>query len=153
MVSDEEIFQSYHDLFMQIRDVVIKHKKAAGFHGSARILESLNKQADLSQRQLADEASIKPGSLTVAIEKLERQGLVTRKRDPHDKRIIRVAITQAGREQWAEVQADRERFGQQLLSPLTPSKREQTYQIAIKLRQALIDHYGETNARKEFFDD
>lgn len=40
MVSDEEIFQSYHDLFMQIRDVVIKHKKAAGFHGSARILES-----------------------------------------------------------------------------------------------------------------
>ena len=82
MVSDEEIFQSYHDLFMQIRDVVIKHKKAAGFHGSARILESLNKQADLSQRQLADEASIKPGSLTVAIEKLERQGLVTRKRDP-----------------------------------------------------------------------
>lgn len=75
MVSDEEIFQSYHDLFMQIRDVVIKHKKAAGFHGSARILESLNKQADLSQRQLADEASIKPGSLTVAIEKLERQGL------------------------------------------------------------------------------
>lgn len=24
MVSDEEIFQSYHDLFMQIRDVVIK---------------------------------------------------------------------------------------------------------------------------------
>lgn len=72
MVSDEEIFQSYHDLFMQIRDVVIKHKKAAGFHGSARILESLNKQADLSQRQLADEASIKPGSLTVAIEKLER---------------------------------------------------------------------------------
>lgn len=53
----------------------------------------------------------------------------------------------------AKVQADRERFGQQLLSPLTPSEREQTYQIAIKLRQALIDHYGETNARKEFFDD
>lgn len=74
MVSDEEIFQSYHDLFMQIRDVVIKHKKAAGFHGSARILESLNKQADLSQRQLADEASIKPGSLTVAIEKIGAPG-------------------------------------------------------------------------------
>lgn len=33
MVSDEEIFQSYHDLFMQIRDVVIKHKKAAAFMG------------------------------------------------------------------------------------------------------------------------
>ena len=116
-----------------------------GRHGSLSRL--------INKRTCHNATSIKPGSLTVAIEKLERQGLVTRKRDPHDKRIIRVAITQAGREQWAKVQADRERFGQQLLSPLTPSEREQTYQIAIKLRQALIDHYGETNARKEFFDD
>lgn len=44
MVSDEEIFQSYHDLFMQIRDVVIKHKKAAGFHGSASLSRLINKR-------------------------------------------------------------------------------------------------------------
>lgn len=153
MVSDEEIFQSYHELWLQIRDVVIQHKKAKGYYGRARILHTLDKRADLSQRQLADVVSMKPGSLTEALEKMESQGLVTRKRDVHDKRIIRVAITPSGQREWAHIQQDRKSFGRQLLSSLTSEEREQAVKIATKLHQSLIDCYGENKLRKEFFDD
>lgn len=46
---------------------------------------------DLGQRLLLDS-----GTLTPLLKRLERQGLITRTRDEHDERTLRIALTPAG---------------------------------------------------------
>jgi MarR family transcriptional regulator, transcriptional regulator for hemolysin len=51
-----------------------------------------------SQRELAERMGIGGATLVRHLDRLEADGLVTRRRDPEDRRITRVDITKAGRQ-------------------------------------------------------
>lgn len=63
----------------------------------AGILFILNGEGVLSQRELAERIGVKPPSMTVALRKLEKLGYVTRENDKEDLRIIRIALTEKGK--------------------------------------------------------
>lgn len=63
----------------------------------AGILFVLDCEGGLSQRELAERIGVKPPSMTVAIQKLERLGYVSRTCDKEDQRIIRIALTEKGK--------------------------------------------------------
>jgi MarR family transcriptional regulator for hemolysin len=53
-----------------------------------------------SQRELAELMRIEAPTLVRHLDKLEEQGLVERRRDPHDRRVVRVYPTAAGQERF-----------------------------------------------------
>lgn len=50
-----------------------------------------------SQRELAELMRIEPPTLVRHLDKLAEEGLVERRPDPHDRRVMRVSVTAAGR--------------------------------------------------------
>ena len=66
--------------------------------GQAGILLFLRKAGPLSQREIADHIGVKPPSVTVAIQKLEKLEYVERRPDKKDQRIVNIQITEKGME-------------------------------------------------------
>ena len=65
------------------------------------ILDAISVERGLSQRQIARRLSIEGPPLTRHLERLEAEGLVTRRRDEHDRRVQRVYPTAAGSQLYA----------------------------------------------------
>ena len=62
------------------------------------ILVSLKSGRPETQRQLADAVGIRGATLTHHLEGLERNGIVARERDPQNRRVQQVTLTDAGEE-------------------------------------------------------
>src|SRR5262245_42694220 len=60
------------------------------------ILLSLKRAPDSTQRELAREVGIKEATLTHHLGGMERSGLITRRRDPANRRVHQVALTDDG---------------------------------------------------------
>jgi MarR family transcriptional regulator for hemolysin len=56
-----------------------------------------------SQRQLAALMRIEPPTLVRQLDKLAEEGLVERRPDPDDRRVVRVVVTPAGQQRLAEL--------------------------------------------------
>lgn len=61
----------------------------------------INKNNGSNQREIAELLRIKPASITVMLQRMEKTGMVIRKQDENDQRIIRVYITEKGKEELA----------------------------------------------------
>ena len=62
------------------------------------VLEALYHLGTLSQVDLARKLLKSSGNITTVLQNLERDGLISRERDPNDQRYVRVSITPAGRD-------------------------------------------------------
>jgi MarR family 2-MHQ and catechol resistance regulon transcriptional repressor len=62
------------------------------------VLEALFHLGVLSQRDLATKLLQSTGNISTVLKKLEKQGLISRVRDPDDNRYMQVCITDAGKE-------------------------------------------------------
>jgi len=60
------------------------------------VLISLKTQQLGNQRNLAEEVGIKEATLTHHLNSMEQQGLITRRRDPANRRVHLVELTEAG---------------------------------------------------------
>ena len=58
-----------------------------------------------SQRELADLMGIEPPTLVRHLDKLAEEGLVERRPDGDDRRVVRVVVTKAGRKRLAQLHA------------------------------------------------
>ncbi|QRG70648.1 MarR family transcriptional regulator [Brevibacillus choshinensis] len=66
--------------------------------GQPPLLLRLYRHGGLMQRELASSMNVKPATLTVMINRMEKSGLVIRKPDPNDQRVSRVYLTDKGKE-------------------------------------------------------
>ncbi len=60
------------------------------------VLEGILHRGAMTQRELGRKVLTSAGNMTDIIDKLERRGLVSRTRDPEDRRSVRVDLTAAG---------------------------------------------------------
>ncbi len=67
------------------------------------VLLVLWESGDASVGQLSRRLGLDSGTLTPLLKRLEQRGLVSRGRDPEDERVVRVRLTDAGRELRAPV--------------------------------------------------
>lgn len=71
---------------------------------------------------LADDTLQHCATLTGVVDRLVRMGLVTRRRDEHDRRQVLVELTSAGREALAKVRQNREDHMRETLSHMLPQE-------------------------------
>jgi DNA-binding MarR family transcriptional regulator len=102
-------------------------------------LVRINRPGGISQRRLADELGLTPGTVSARIDRLVAGGLVTRAPDPADKRGSLVTLTDRGRDLFEAVVPAHLANQVRLLGSLTPDEQAT---LAGLLRKLLVAFEG-----------
>lgn len=135
-MSQENMDKPLMHLFMHIgkllNDKVRNALGEKGIHfGQARILTALLDHDTLSQGEIARGLHIKPATVTNLVKKMEASGLILRRRDSGDDRIINVELTSEGK--------DAANFTEQVIGQIEKDIRSEFNQEEISmLRNFLI---------------
>jgi MarR family transcriptional regulator for hemolysin len=70
--------------------------EAGGSQPAWLIMTSLKRNPDSTQRRLAEDLGIREATLTHHLNGMERAGLLTRRRDPGNRRVHQVTLTDEG---------------------------------------------------------
>ena len=68
------------------------------YRGQPPILMLLYKNDGMSQKEMARALNLSPATMTVTLKRMKKAGLVLREMDEHDQRILRVHLSEKGRE-------------------------------------------------------
>jgi len=108
--------------------------------GGAPALGALLRLADedgISQAELARRQRVEAPSMCRMVDRLERDGLVSRERDLADRRVIRVRITPAGRAAAALGREAVTELEDRAFSALTPDERQTLSELLGRLLKGL----------------
>jgi DNA-binding MarR family transcriptional regulator len=101
---------------------------------AAGTLAALESSGPSRLTDLASREGITQPSMTAMVSRLERQGLVERRHDPSDGRIVLVAITDAGKDTLRRRRAGLVAFLSGLMSGLDPAEQQALANAAPALR-------------------
>ena len=101
------------------------------------ILVSLKGQQHGAQRQLADAVGVEGPTLTHHLNRLERAGLVQRQRDPDNRRVHRVTLTEAGDAAFFRMLGAVQAFDRRLRAELTERQLASLQRALELLRKAV----------------
>lgn len=98
--SEETGFQ---DLFVQLNRAYASkcfHQMSVlGIHpGQISFIMLLSQHEDMSQKEIAEELQVKPPTVNVMVQRMEKAGIIGRKHDQEDQRVTRVFLTEKGQE-------------------------------------------------------
>ena len=87
-----QVCLAYRSLSDTLMDQIDMHR------AQAALLCRLFSQDGLTQSELADQLAVQGATVTNMLQRMEETGLVSRRRDDDDNRLVRVNLTEAGRE-------------------------------------------------------
>lgn len=90
------LFELLNDVNARKDDLVKEHTPRGLTTGQSSILVNLCNWGSQPQKDLAAAVNCTPGNVTVLVDNLEKNGLVTRERDTEDRRKVLVTLTKEG---------------------------------------------------------
>lgn len=136
---DESVFIVLHQLLHLSKYQAMKRMETLGLKPSqAGILFILNCEGELSQRSLADKIGIKPPSMTVALRKLEERGYIRREQDEKDQRIVRIRLSEKGRECIESLKGIMSDMEEVLYQGITPEEMMLFRRLVLEMRENLL---------------
>ena len=113
-----------------------------------RALRTITRSEEpLRMTELADQLGIVPRSVTTVVDALEQAGLVRREVDPHNRRAIRLHLTDRGLAVRDDMREARRRAAEDLFAPLTAGDREALGELLGQLDQEPTATGGDGAAR------
>lgn len=95
-VNDWQLLSQFSQIFRTVSDNFSDHVDIS--RGQATVLCVVAKEDGLTQSEIAERLSVQGATVTNMLQRLEEAGLVIRRRDLEDNRLVRVYLTDAGRE-------------------------------------------------------
>jgi len=89
-----------------------------------RVVEFLGNEGPRMMRELAEHLSVAVNSMTSIVDNLEHKELVRRQRSEEDRRVVRVELTDAGREIYRSLVEVNLRLFRTMLGALTEDEQE-----------------------------
>ena len=100
-VSDlSHVFMEFYDKFSSWEHSVVKDSGLSP--AQMHTIEVIGHRQNLMMKELADRLGITTGSLTVAVDRLEKAGMVERKPHEHDRRSWLVVLTEDGKKMYEQ---------------------------------------------------
>jgi len=107
-----------------------------GLHvGQDMLLMNVSEADGCTQNEIAECLGIQPATVTRMLQRVERNGLIERRKDPDDSRITRVYLTEEGRRQeqrlaslWENVEGD-------LVKGMTPIEQALLRRLLVQMIQ------------------
>jgi DNA-binding MarR family transcriptional regulator len=110
------------------------------------VMMTLDADGALPMGALAEAMDVSQASVTGIVDRMEQRGLVERQRDDEDRRVVRVALTDEGRQLIGTLAAQRREHMAQLLEDLTEDEL-QGFLIGVRgMRRARERRYGVTES-------
>jgi len=147
-----ELFRRYMNLHIKLElpeDVTLFRKKMAAIKGASHTFEDkaflyriflLLSQDDepLTMGRLSVELDIPLSTATRIVDGLVQAGMVERFNDPNDRRVVRIGMSENGRELYEAGMAYNKQRIAKLLNVLTAEEQEQLLKLMNKLFNAFI---------------
>ncbi|NCB33618.1 MAG: MarR family transcriptional regulator [Erysipelotrichia bacterium] len=106
------------------------------FSGYGRLLHTLIKKGDMTQKQLAEALEIRPQSLTSALKKLEEKGFITRTHNQNDRRMQTVHLCEQGKNTGLLLHSMREKTAKIYFSCLNADEKCQLLSLLNKVMES-----------------
>ena len=87
-----------------------------------------------NQRDLANDLRIQGATLTRHLDRMERDGLIVRTRDPDDRRQMRVGLTPEGREVFRRLKSIAQRTGKRAMTGVSADDQAQLRRVLDRIR-------------------
>ena len=114
------------------------------YRGQPPIKGLLYQHDGMSQKEMAGALNLSPATMTVTLKRMEKAGLVRREMDEHDQRILRVHLSEQGRQMWLKSADQIRAVTEELMEGFTPEEeqqmREYLYRIARNMERAVEKH-------------
>lgn len=101
-------------------------------------------EAGLTQRDLVERLGIEQATVANTLNRMERDGLITREADPGDRRIRRIVLTERGAALKGPATGAVKRVNKAALKSLKKSERDELLRLLAKLRTGMVE--AETDA-------
>jgi DNA-binding MarR family transcriptional regulator len=123
-VSALDVGQAYFELHHQLHRLVDQTMSSAGLSlARAKVLMRLSEHGPMNQATLAGLLGFAPRSVTDIVDGLERDGMVVRTEDKHDRRARIVALTPAGHDAFATAQLTKRKAMDEIFGSLSARER------------------------------
>lgn len=101
------------------------------------IIEAVGMDCPKKMSEIAKLMSVTTGTLTKAIDGLSRKGYVERKRDSEDKRVVKVSLTDRGRQAFYH----HENFHRQMIEHIKDALDEKEMTVLVCFLSKLADYF------------
>lgn len=101
------------------------------------LLAQLSREDGQTLAQLSRRMLVTAGNLTGLVDRAERDAIVERRPDPHDRRLTRVWLTARGEKLATRAIARHAELADEILEPLDPREREELRRLLGRLREVL----------------
>ncbi|MBR6800598.1 MAG: MarR family transcriptional regulator [Eubacteriaceae bacterium] len=108
--------------------------------GQVPLLLTVNDESGLSQKELANKLFVSAPTITVSMKRLENAGLIEKRPDEKDARIMRVYITQKGIETAAELHRITETLEEEMFEGFTVEEKIVFRRLLLQIRDNLIKY-------------
>ncbi|HHU62610.1 MAG TPA: MarR family transcriptional regulator [Clostridiales bacterium] len=106
--------------------------------GQPPILFVLWEDDGCTQREISQRLKLRPATITSVLKRMERDGLIDRRTDEKDLRMLRVFLTPKGKKLKSEVQRVIKTLKEECFQGLTVEEKLQLSKIFIKIKNNLL---------------
>jgi len=124
-----QISQGYRHLSERLMEQIGMHR------APAYLLCCLYLQDGVTQSELAEQLSVQGASVTPVLQRMEEAGWVRRERDAEDNRLVRVYLTEKGREQERSIMEQFLRMQEAIFAGIAPRERAFLRQLLTQMSQ------------------
>ncbi|RCK72614.1 MAG: Transcriptional regulator, MarR family [Ignavibacteriae bacterium] len=101
------------------------------------VLECLGHLGELSIGELTKKQLVTGGNMTLVLDNLEKEGLIKRKRLEENRRMVKVSLTEKGKQKFYKYFLPHAQFISQLLSVLSQNEQEKLANLLKKLGKSI----------------
>ncbi|MEC3992700.1 MarR family transcriptional regulator [Actinacidiphila sp. DG2A-62] len=107
--------------------------------GQDHLLAALWEQDGRTPGEIAAATNVTTPAVTKASARMVEAGLISRRRDERDNRLVRLYLTDAGRALRAPVEAERRRLEEKITESLTADEREHLMSALAKIHRSAVE--------------
>ncbi|RZT15025.1 DNA-binding MarR family transcriptional regulator [Kribbella sp. VKM Ac-2569] len=107
--------------------------------GQDHLLAALWAEDGRTPGEIAAAVNVTTPAVTKLATRLAESGLLERRPDPRDNRLVRLWLTPAGRALQAPIEAERQQLEDRVTATLTKTERAQLMKALAKINQVLVD--------------
>ncbi|WP_271852644.1 MarR family winged helix-turn-helix transcriptional regulator [Planococcus maritimus] len=134
----EQVLQQFKGLTNQISP---KFERCTGISSSRyELLSQLYKVDKINQSTLQKLVNIDGAAITRHLKQLEASGMVTKRRNPEDNRVIFVSLTDDGRERIIEYRKENTGFVKQMLHDFTTEEVDALSDMLQRMQDNIVDY-------------
>lgn len=134
----EQVLQQFKGLTNQISP---KFERCTGISSSRyELLSQLYKVDEINQSTLQKLVNIDGAAITRHLKQLEASGMVTKRRNPEDNRVIFVSLTDDGRERIIEYRKENTGFVKQMLHDFTTEEVDALSDMLQRMQDNIVEY-------------